>query len=280
MGLDATVRCRCFEEGKLKPGSVPYDDLYIDGEGYLASRMLDSRRAELGRRRFAARYGELERAFYDWSDHCCEHEDGDYVVEWVSNWAGVAGFESRVEEAGGEAEFPLLSHMLPHGNGGIYPVELAEATLKELDRFLEIITNVDEWVLVDAETEERIWTSTPGSTFVWMRGPYDEVGMAGGRVYFEHTGLPRVETTHFKQHPVGKPAPNGCQQVYITCLDTGKETLTFDGIGVGEGKRAEREFYVTSEKAPFLWEGKYGTAERIRRLLLASLETGNPIRWC
>lgn len=111
-----------------------------------------------------------------------------------------------------------------------------------------------------------------------MRGPYDEVGMVGGKVYFEHAGIPRVETTHFKQHPVGKPAPNGCQQVYIACLDTGKETLTFDGIGVGEGKRAEREFYVTSEKAPFLGEGKYGTAERIRRLLLASLETGNPIR--
>ena len=280
MGLDATVRCRCFEEGKLKPGPVPYDDLYIDGEGYIASRRLDTRRAELGRRRFAARYGELEKAFYDWSDHCCEHENGDYVVEWVSNWAGVVEFESRVEEAGGEAEFPLLSHMLPHGNGGIYPVELAEATLKELDRFLEIITNVDEWVIVDAETEEKIWTSTPGSTFAWMRGPYDEVGMAGGKVYFEHAGLPRVETTHFKQRPVGKRAPNGYQQVYITCLDTGKEALTFNGIGVGEGKRAEREFYVTSEKAPFLWEGKYGTAERIRRLLLASLETGNPIRWC
>ena len=280
MGLDATVRCRCFEEGKLKPGPVPYDDLYIDAEGYLASKKLDLKRAAMDRRRFDARYGALDEAFFDWSEHCCEHEDGDYVTEWVSNWGGCAQFEARVEEAGGEDAFPLLSHMLPHGNDGLYPADLAEVTLKELDRFIEVITDVDELVLLDAKTEEVIWTSTPNSTFAWMHGPYDEVGMAGWKVYFEHAGLPRVETSHFKQLPIGKPAPDGCQAMCIVCLDTGKETQTFDGIGIGEGKHEEREFYVTSKKAPFLWEGKYGTAERIKRLLLASLETGNPIRWC
>lgn len=30
MGLDATVRCRCFEEGKLKPVPVPFDDLHAE----------------------------------------------------------------------------------------------------------------------------------------------------------------------------------------------------------------------------------------------------------
>lgn len=33
MGLDATVRCRCFEEGKIKPGPLPLDDLYIARKG-------------------------------------------------------------------------------------------------------------------------------------------------------------------------------------------------------------------------------------------------------
>lgn len=61
MGLDATVRCRCFEEGKLKPGPVPYDDLYIDGEGYIASRRLDARRAELGRRASPPAMANLRR---------------------------------------------------------------------------------------------------------------------------------------------------------------------------------------------------------------------------
>lgn len=41
MGLDATVRCRCFEEGKLVPGPIPVGDLYVDEEGYISSRKLD-----------------------------------------------------------------------------------------------------------------------------------------------------------------------------------------------------------------------------------------------
>lgn len=52
MGLDASVRCRCFEEGKLKPGPVPVEDLYIDSDGYLASRKLDEARETYDGRRF------------------------------------------------------------------------------------------------------------------------------------------------------------------------------------------------------------------------------------
>lgn len=175
MGLDATVRCRCFEEGKLKPGPVSFDDLYIDSDGYLASRKLDAAYKAYGGRRYEARYHELDRAFDNWLEHCCEHEDGEYCDEWVSNWGGCGEFRYLVREAGGEELFPLLSNFLPGGNGGLYPVEKASATLKELNRFTEII----------------------------------------------HTAHPEV-------------------------------------------------FY----------EGKYGTAERLKNLLTASIETGNPIRWC
>lgn len=104
MGLDASVRCRCFEEGKLNPGPVPTDDLYIDEDGYLASRTLDEARKQFDYRRFDARYGALDDAFCEWVDHCCEHEFGEYRSEWVSNWAGCVEFEDLVEEAGGEEE--------------------------------------------------------------------------------------------------------------------------------------------------------------------------------
>ena len=33
MGLDAFVRCRCFEEHKLIDPPVPYEDLYVDPDG-------------------------------------------------------------------------------------------------------------------------------------------------------------------------------------------------------------------------------------------------------
>lgn len=280
MGLDATVRCRCFEEGKLKPGPLPLDDLYIDEEGYLSSHKLDAAHARLTYRQFDARYGDLQREFQRWADSCCEHEYGEYCSERVDNIAGCAQFESLVEAAGGEAEFPLLAKLLPHANGGTYPAEMAAVTLEELDRFIEKVGDVDEWVLCDAKSDMEIWTSTEKGSFPWMMGPYDEVRMTGGKVRFLHTGRPPVETTHFKQVPLGKLGEDGSQQMEIICLDTGATTETFDSIGPEGAPKTEREFYVTSKKAPFLYEGKYGTAERIRNLLVASLETGNPIRWC
>lgn len=280
MGLDATVRCRCFEEGRLRPGPVPLDDVYVDEEGYLSSRKLDAARARLTYRQFLARYGDLQREFEKWADSCCEHEGGEYCSERVSNWSGCGEFEELVEEAGGEAEFPLLSTLLPDANGGAYPAEKAAATLAELDRFVEKLADVDEWVLRDEEFGKKIWTSTSGGSFPWMMGPFDRVSMVGGKVSFWHAGYEPVETTHFRQIPFGEKGADGCQRMRIVCLDTGRTTVTFDSIGPEGAPKTEREFLVTSEKAPFLYEGKYGTAERIRRLLVASVETGNPIRWC
>ena len=144
MGLDASVRCRCFEEHRLKPGPMPYEDLYIDEEGYLASRGLDSLYSRYEYDEFRRRYGTLYDLFLDWTYNCCEHEDGEYCSERVSNWAGCARFDSLVEEVGGREEFPLLSSFLPHANGGLYPVEKAPDTLEELNRFIEAILDVDE----------------------------------------------------------------------------------------------------------------------------------------
>lgn len=280
MGLDATVRCRCFEEGKLKPGPVPMSDVYVDEEGYLSSRKLDAASKRLTYRQFDARYGDLQREFMHWVDSCCEHEGGEYCSEWVSNWAGCAEFKSLVEDAGGEAEFPLLSKLPPEANGGTYPAEMAAATLEELDRFIEKVIDVDEWVLCDSETDAEIWTSTEKGSFPWMMGPFDEVRMTGGKVRFSYVGHLPVETTHFKQVPLGEPDKRGHQKMEIVCLDTGATTVTFDSVGPVGAPKIEGEFYVTSKKAPFLYKGKYGTAERIRNLLVASLEKGNPIRWC
>lgn len=279
MGLDGTVRCRCFEEGKLRPGPVSIEDVYIDEEGGLASRMLDEARKRLRWQDFHARYGELNREFYDWAWSACEHEGGDYCDEWVSNWAGCAQFEGLVEELGGEAEFPLLSDLLPRGNGGLYPVSKAQATLDELDRFIARVMDVDEWVLCDQETDAQIWTSTNGASFPWMMGPGIEVGMNGGKVYFSSADQ-FFETTHFKQTPIGEPDEKGSQRMLIERLDGEGSIEVFDSIGPQDAPKVGREFYVTSEKAPFLYEGKYWTAERIRNLLVASIETGNPIRWC
>ncbi len=278
MGLDASVRCRCFEEHKLRPGPVPYEDLYIDCDGYLSSRSLDEAHDRYDYRQYQARYGQLSDEFERWAEQPCEHEWGDYCSEWISNWSGVSAFRDRVEDAGGEVEFPLLSHLLPHANGGQYPVELAEPTLKELDRFIKKVSDVDEWVLCDHETDKEVWTSTEGGSFTWMYSFNQRIGMSGGKVFFAGPDS-YIETSHFRQEPTGDPDVHGAQRMRIVCLDQDAETFAFDSLGPEDSPKTAREFYVTSKKAPFLYEGKYWTAEYIRRLLVASIETGNPIRW-
>ena len=53
-----------------------------------------------------------------------------------------------------------------------------------------------------------------------------------------------------------------------------------DSIGPKGASKVAREFWVEQREAPFMYEGHYYTAERIRFLLVASVETGNSIYWC
>ena len=46
-----------------------------------------------------------------------------------------------------------------------------------------------------------------------------------------------------------------------------------DSIGPQGASKVARDFWVEQREAPFMYEGHYYTAERIRSLLVASVET-------
>lgn len=60
----------------------------------------------------------------------------------------------------------------------------------------------------------------------------------------------------------------------------GERIRVLDSIGSQGALKVAREFWVEQREAPFMYEGHYYTAERIRSLLVASVETGNSIYWC
>ena len=129
------VRCiravQLLRRGQAKTWTCS-DRRFIDEEGCLSSRKLSDAYGKYDYRRYSARYGALEHDFHEWLKDCCEHPYCEYCSERVSNWSGVAEFESLVEEAGGKKKFPLLTDLLPHANGGVYPASKAQATLDEL----------------------------------------------------------------------------------------------------------------------------------------------------
>ena len=60
----------------------------------------------------------------------------------------------------------------------------------------------------------------------------------------------------------------------------GERIRVFDSIGPQGAPKVAREFWIEQQENPFMYEVRYYTAERIRSLLGASVETENSIYWC
>ena len=134
-------------------------------------------------------------------------------------------------------------------------------------------------VLVCADSDEPIWACADCGRYPMMMGPYIEMGMDGGDVYFVYEGR-RLTSRRFRQDPVGQPDFDGAQPMDVTLSETGEHVRVFDSIGPRDAPAVSREFWVERREAPFMYEGHYYTAERIRSLLVASTEMGTPICWC
>lgn len=106
------------------------------------------------------------------------------------------------------------------------------------------------------------------------------MGMKGNVAYFVDSEGRTLKSRRFRQNPIGPEGENGSQEMVITLHETGERIRSFDSIGPYNAPKVAREFWVEPREAPFMYEGRYYRAERIRSLLVASAETGNPIRWC
>ena len=282
MGLDAYVTCNCFEEGKLSNPPEPFtmDDVCRDEEGFLCSHMLDSLRKSLDYSDYIDRHGALDDCFHDWADHACEHENGEYCSEWVGNWTGVREFQSVVEELGGNDRYPVLSGLIPDSNGGCFLAKLAKKAIEEIDDLVESARSLVFNSLVCEDSESPIWSCADHASHPILMGSGFEMGMEGDAAYFVDGKGRTLKSRRFRQDPIGPEGENGSQEMVITLHETGERIRSFDSIGPYDAPKVAREFWVEPREAPFMCEGRYCRAERIRSLLVASAETGNPIRWC
>ena len=284
MGLDAFVRCRCFEEGKLKPGPIPFEDLYIDDEDYISSKFLDQKLEELGSDLFCERYGDLESDFLDWIDNACEHEYGEICSESVGNFCGVLNIYADLSSDEGESKYPLLNNMLPSINDGLYPVEKAQPTLDELDRFIEEHAKIQGYQLIDEETHKVISSCAVDDDFCMYCDGNINYGFAKDKMYFHQNKLSQsYQTDHFYQIPaddykqtqkvvVYYDDPNNCESNF---------RMTLRGpIDIKLDNSVLRSFSVQKATLDFKETSHFWRLNKIRNLLIASIETKHPIIWC
>lgn len=271
MGLDASVTCACFRQGRIV-SPFPAHTM-IDEDGELA---LDF--PELG-------HEEDYAQFYEWlaTGAVCEHPGMEYATVHISTWGGVHQFQAALEEAGWEL-YPTLHAYLPEANGGHLPASAASAALVELQNFKEsyttsvpVLVNVETGVL---ELEEGFYTVS-GDYSPGVSG--NIVGMDQDGVYVEVSTPPPVRSfrsRHFEQQVV--PAQDDRSRA--------RHEIVFRDLESGES--CVSPHYVTRPFQPFALrvelrvESRTQRADRfayilepLEQILQAARETGNPVRW-
>ena len=78
----------------------------------------------------------------------------------------LANFDLSFASLGGEVAYPILSHLLPGGDGGSFPAELAAEAIEEIDELVEFAKHLVFNSLVCEGFEELYGLAPIGS-----RGP-------------------------------------------------------------------------------------------------------------
>ncbi|MBL7829786.1 MAG: hypothetical protein JNK41_02065 [Saprospiraceae bacterium] len=275
MGYDAFVTCNCFKEGKTK--EPPYKGfMKIDVEGIY----LD---LDLTYNQDKDEYLKRHQEFDDWKRTACPHQDMRFASEHLANTSGMEAFKTMLQDFGGEKRFPTLTKYLPVSNGGTLPAAYAEKVLKEL-KDIEQEKTGEKKVILRLNTGEIIWSTNENHSFIfiWTGNNRENYGIDkdGFFIIQNREFLWRRSSTlvfrskNFKQVVLGK---NKFQFIDNPTKKQYKGTTNIHPDGKEQAIQ-DFDFIVDMEVAPLATEYKY-IIEPLKRLINASLETGNPIIW-
>ncbi|MGE0494553.1 MAG: hypothetical protein AB7S38_35415 [Vulcanimicrobiota bacterium] len=265
MGLDATVMCRCYQDGLCQP----FPGAFFDEEGYLTVPEGD----------FAA--------FDDWLSSACPHPGMELVCERVSNWAGYRCFQQALGRTGWE-NYPTLAEHLPNANGGQLPARAARAALEELLYFRDLPEVGLNVCLFETASDEVIQERVVG---------YDGKFVLGGRTGYD-IGLDN-ETVFIERRETGEVVFQAARVGQKVKTDRNGEVVSAELTDLGSGTVWRGPLAIPGfvRQIGKLWRSTYPEALHVERrlevpadyayatdalvrLFEASIQTSNPVRWC
>lgn len=285
MGLDATVICNCYKQGRASP--PPYPELIVlDEEGYLG---------------LSVPYVEnpaAYRLFWKWKETCCEHPRMEYGDEHISNWSGYRAFQEALKKAGWQ-HFPTLQAELPEGNGGVMSAALAAQALQELEYFQQQADLGSNTFLVETATGETLheYIASYGGLFIYA-------GSIGLNFGFDQRGFfivtahePKKEVfraMRFEQRLFEPELTRNGEKGRVAYTDLASEQQFICTVAIskntpwpdGQKKNAEGKVHLDYPTLLHIETRKIGASEfayilePLTRIFLAAVETGNPVRWC
>lgn len=283
MGLDATVMCNCFRDGKTTPPPFPREWLEVDSEGYINLKKEHDSDINWAKH-------------YEWEQSCCEHEGMDYACEWISNWTGYRQFQAALGEVGWQ-HFPVLKEQLPNANGGLTPSIASARALEELDYFAAVGEIGVKTVLVDTASGEALYEYVAAYDGVFILSGSRGVNVGVNEFAFfaadATSGECLFRATRFRQFKKsGEAISDDGEGLVWENLDTGdvyesgiaisgKQIPWEDGSWQKPGGKCRFEypakFHV--EQRPRLVADFDRTVNALRTVFDASVQTGNPVRW-
>jgi hypothetical protein len=284
LGLDASVGCRCWQDGLVTP-PVAADLVHIDGDGYLDTGLPYDGNEELHHR------------FDSWVHSGCEHKDMNLGRVRVSNWHGYRAFEDVLMELGRE-QFPVLEAELPEGNGGTTDASAAGPMLAELARFRALYRS-EVTVLVDEARGDVLQSyarSRGGLFYLGGRSGVD-IGLDDRGMFVVNRSEAREElfrAMRVEQRVLDQSSTNG-QPSLVAMVDrdsgarfecslavSGRQIPWPDGrTRNDEGKlRWEYPLHLRVETRQVSAEWFAYILEPLEQILTLAVSSGNPVRWC
>jgi len=277
MGVDASVRCNCWERGLAK--STPLASrIVIDKEGYPSLKNEDD--PDFG-------------AFWEWLQTCCAHPDMNQVSEHLANWHGYREFQRALHQAGGADRFPTLIASLPEANGGLATAGLAPRMLAELSDFEQSAHFGLRFVLVDSNLGHELRSASAPHHFV--RTSELHLGLdAEGFFVVSKDAEVLFRSKRFTQTMLAPEGPDPVRSgpVLLVDLDSGKDfrcEIAMPGPAIawpdGRMQNDAGQFRSSYPSAVHFERRDHASThfnyiiEPLRILCRAAIETGNPIRW-
>lgn len=284
MGLDASVMCNCFREGRTSTPPFPREWFEIDKQGYFGLK---------------AEYDSDENwaAQYQWSQSCCKHKGMYLAWQRISNWAGYRLFQRALQEIGSQY-FPVLTAQLPNSNGGLTAsVESAKA-LVELDFFKRFGEISSKTVLVDTSSGEVLHHHIAAYDGEFLKCGHRKIRVGVSRSEFfavsSETGKSLFRATRLRQfNRSGASVAGDGDELVWENLDTAEtynsgvaicgKLIPWDD-GSWENADGQCRFDYPSEmhveQRPQLSSDFDDIVQSLRTVFAASVSSGNFVRWC
>ncbi|RYQ70084.1 hypothetical protein PG2103B_0548 [Bifidobacterium pseudolongum subsp. globosum] len=135
MNIYARVRCRCYDDGMLKPGPVPFSDLYLDEEDTVCSQNIDAAEMDdaVTLEEWKRDWEALSAAYEQWRQYgACAHEDMAYCSAWLGNTGDVAEYIELIDSLNRRHWYDGLLTHVPVANFTQLAPETCQSLIGEL----------------------------------------------------------------------------------------------------------------------------------------------------